>query len=218
MMRGRAALHSVLALLALLALLGASLRLEAAPAVRYQARSWLYRALNGGAAPEILSVRLPHQAAMTAPLSPTAPRTRFRRFVYERKGALRGLRKAIVGGKATVLELEGASFLGQLEKGATYNLVVVGDELLLAKTGSGFFRDLVSRHAVLTDYAPADFAATIRKLDDGSLELANWSGTFMTPSSMLPAAATRLRQGLGIERIVIRPVDKKGVLSATPPP
>ena len=205
-----------LALAAWLATLGGA---EAAPGVRYRAKGWVLRTLNGGTAPEILSIRMPPaKGDWLSPLPLVAPRTRFRRFVYERKGTLRGLRRAILGGSATKLELDGRGFVQQLKKGAVYNLIMMGDELLLAETGPSFFRDVVSRHAVLSDYQQAEFAATVQRMEDDTLELANWSGTFMTPAARLQVAADRMREGLGIEKIRVRPVDKKGVLSAAPSP
>jgi hypothetical protein len=207
------------ALAALLVLGAVAPRLDAAPAVRYRARSPLLRLLNGGTAPEILHVRLPPApGARLSPIAPTPPRTRFRRWVYERRGLLGSVRRAILEGDAAPLELDGAGFVRQLKKGVVYNLTLAGDDLMLAETGPSLFRDAVSRHAVLTDYGPAEVGATLQRFEDDTLELINWSGTYLTPAARLAVTADRLRQALGLERLVTRPVDERGVVAPAKKP
>jgi hypothetical protein len=176
----------------------------AVPGLRYEVDRRSHRLLSMTGTPPVMRFRLAdRELASLPPLELHEPASMLGRFVFRRQISLRRARADLFAGPATPLELDGAMLTRRLSKGHTYNVVIDGDDLLIAESGAGL-RDLWSKHAMLADFKPMHFVGTLRRFDDDTLELSNATGTYRTPEAYLEPTAAALRRTFGLDRLVTR--------------
>jgi len=83
-----------------------------------------------------------------------------------------------------------------LPEGVTFNVVLKGRDLFLSRSGEGFLRDLISKHAVLANHQDVHFAGKLRRVGN-EIYLINDSGTYRPTETELQNVAAYLSTQLG---------------------
>jgi len=163
--------------------------------------SWVATA-NGFRRPVFFEIKLARSLSeiLSKNLPPSNDHlSRIKRAVYF-KGVLHRLHETLFAKGEAVGDLPAHEFLAHLQPGVVYNVVVIGDRIILAATGAGFFQDLFSKHAVVADFADLPFAGTmwLETIDQQTtLVLSDESGSYRTPWEFLAPTAAFLTAELG---------------------